>query len=242
MNLNLYPHYFNTVNTVQNVLVVLSNRLSTTDILNIYQKLQNTSQKFIENCLLNFKEVWKNVHCSFVDNHVKDLSWRIVHNVLPVNDYLYSLHILQRNTPCYFCNANTENLLHLFYECVFVQPIWDKILNILNKLSGTSIQVDVSLIVYNNFTHSQFKDVTLYEMFLLFVNTTKYQIWKFRNTRKHERKKESQDVIFASIISCLKLRCHVDFYRLSLNDFKRYWCRNSTLATCTDEHNFVFLL
>ena len=78
-------------------------------------------------------------------------------------------------------------------------------------------------------------------MLLLIVNLVKSQIWKFRNTSKHEKKKFDINVLSQSVVNLLKYRCAADFLRLTRKDFKLVWCKNDIFAQMTFD-NFVFLL
>ena len=58
---------------------------------------------------INFSETWKWVQCHFVDPKYRDLAWRIAHQILPTQSYLYKFNIT-RNSKCYLCKLSTEIL------------------------------------------------------------------------------------------------------------------------------------
>ena len=96
---------------------------------------ENKCRPKIESVLptVDFRCVWKNLNSNCIDPVVRDTSFRICHEVLYVNYYLFVKHI-SKTKACPFC-ANVETLNHLFIECKLVKPLIKIVLLLLRKLS-----------------------------------------------------------------------------------------------------------
>ena len=81
----------------------------------------------------------------------------------------------------------SETVFHLFYDCDHIKPVWDMVQQWLDGYVSPCNKLDRFTIVYNSFKPC--KDNNVNNMLLLIVNLVKSQIWKFRNTAKHEKKK-----------------------------------------------------
>lgn len=51
------------------------------------------------------------------------LQFQILHRILPTNEYLFKLNIIDPPT-CSFCNEDIETIEHLFVDCFHVKEIW----------------------------------------------------------------------------------------------------------------------
>ena len=70
--------------------------------------------------LIPFDRVWKFYNSKFIDPFARDISWKISHNILPVQHVLYSRNI--RNIlRCHFCVSDIETCMHIFYNCCIVK-------------------------------------------------------------------------------------------------------------------------
>ena len=78
-------------------------------------------------------------------------------------------------------------------------------------------------------------------MLLLLVNLVKTVIWKFRNTRKHEKKKDSITSLKYNLIWKIKVKCLADFHVLHKNKFTEFWCKSNVICQVIDNKP-VFLL
>ena len=52
--------------------------------------------------------------------------FKLFHRKIATNDYLYKIGISLTDI-CTFCEQNTESLIHLFWDCKYVQNVWQKI-------------------------------------------------------------------------------------------------------------------
>ena len=208
-----------------------------------YTATQSVTTKFIYNCLLkkdlhparicsvyplnDFTITWKWVNCSFVDSPYRDLSWRIAHNVLPTQSYLYKYGI-SRIAKCYLCGHGVETLQHLFFYCTVLHGLWSFVENVFTSLTGTNVSISLQAILFNVFqAHIQTEHN---ELFVLLVNMFKHCIWFKRNQSKHEFLKCNTLQIKSLFISTLSLRIKADFRRLDLVFFQKYWGLDNSIV------------
>ena len=52
--------------------------------------------------------------------------YSIIHRILPLNDLLFKMKLIETNQ-CSFCNNSAETITHIFYDCLVVQNIWEKL-------------------------------------------------------------------------------------------------------------------
>jgi hypothetical protein len=66
-----------------------------------------------ENGLVDFDACWRNVHSAFLCPKLRDLNWRMAHDILPLNAKLHR-HNRTMSDRCSLCERHVENQLHLF--------------------------------------------------------------------------------------------------------------------------------
>jgi hypothetical protein len=88
---------------------------------------------------VKFARVLSNVHNPFVDVAYRDVAWRCIHSVLPVNAYLYRLNIPVVSQNCTFGCAVPESVNHLFFECPFSKKLYSIIVPWIDTLSVHTI-------------------------------------------------------------------------------------------------------
>jgi hypothetical protein len=54
---------------------------------------------------------------NFIDKFSRDIMYRIIHDILPVNILMFK-YIISKTYKCVYCNE-VETLRHLFFECTF---------------------------------------------------------------------------------------------------------------------------
>ena len=60
------------------------------------------------------------------------LQFRILHFILTTNRSV-SKYKVGQNSKCSFCGAHSETIIHLFWDCTFVQSFWSGIASTFNK-------------------------------------------------------------------------------------------------------------
>ena len=72
--------------------------------------------------LIDHDKAFKNNAIYLFSTERRDVSFRTLHRVLPVNGYLYSCKII-RDLKCDLCGVGVETLEHLFFHCPIVSPL-----------------------------------------------------------------------------------------------------------------------
>ena len=180
--------------------------------------------------MIDFYNSFNNIQDPFIDTFLRDLNWKIVHNVLPVNSYMYNYGII-RNKFCYFCKK--ETLFHLFFECTTVKPVITLLENILSLIIGKPHKISLHHILY----HDQEKlSKHLHHLRNLLYSELKFVIWILRNKAKHEHRHITTDNITHYFINRISLRCKTDYNRLQTQEFEKYWTTNNILCKIENNH------
>lgn len=167
---------------------------------------------------INFKNVFKCINSSAVDPHVRSTCYRLVHDVLYVNMYLFNRSIGKCNK-CMFCDK-AESLRHLFLECSLVLPLNKTVLFLLQIVSGER--------AYLTERHFRFFDVanvsgTVKYIFLIYLSESRYTIWHFRNRVKYDNNVVTALSLIQHFVSRIKYRIYADFMRFSPEKFNVVW-------------------
>ena len=99
---------------------------------------------------VNFSKAFFNCNNKLLSSEGRDVSFRILHHVLPVNDYLFSLHIIKSQL-CTFCKIYPESLIHLFFECSLVKSLWPFISGLLSAVASSNVIITSSNVIFNVF-------------------------------------------------------------------------------------------
>ena len=74
--------------------------------------------KIVErNVNIDYSVVFKNVFDRFIDKFFRDVMYKIIHEILPVNILMFKYNI-SKTYKCVYCHE-VETLRHLFFECTF---------------------------------------------------------------------------------------------------------------------------
>lgn len=93
----------------------------------------------------NWGKTWLNPFSYCINNKIKEVHWKIVHNIYPTN--LYFSKFMDIEDKCVFCHTEVETLNHLFYECSFSCVIWSNIETFLQQKTNVPVKLDIRSIV-----------------------------------------------------------------------------------------------
>lgn len=90
-------------------------------------------EKWTQHCTyqLNWENVFMKLHKSTSDMHLRWFQIRLLHRILPTQRYLFLMKIAD-SPLCTFCGSEQETILHLLWDCRFVQRFWADLLFWLN--------------------------------------------------------------------------------------------------------------
>ena len=90
-----------------------------------------TSQSFF-NAQFDISHLWKSIYLlpryTTVDTYSRMFQYKILNNMLFLNDKLFRLHLVD-DPLCSLCSLANENIQHLFFECSVSQGFWKSLQN-----------------------------------------------------------------------------------------------------------------
>ena len=189
--------------------------------------------KIVErNVDIDFSCVFNNVFDRFIDKFSRDVIFRIVHEILPVNMLMYKFNI-SKTYKCVFC-TEVETLRHLFFECSFNLQLLSLIKNWIFALSNGKICLNSKNIIFQDIDDSNDK---MKSVILLIISMYCKTVWLNRNVKKFEKKNVNSNILYLNFLSQLKLRILADFDRLPEIKFTEYWCNNDLF--CNVKNNIL---
>lgn len=177
---------------------------------------------------IKFPKVFKNIFSSVIDPCHRNICYRLAHDVVYVNYYLYCKKISKR-TKCFFCN-NIETVSHLFLECSHFLPLNKIVLSFLKMV--TDKKLSFSEKIFRFFDLPELNKQMLYPT-LVILSISRYVIWYFRNLAKHNNVFSSKQSIISKFLSLLRYRIYVDCKRLKTITVLDYWAQYG-LCTLTE--------
>ena len=176
---------------------------------------------------IDFKPIWKSISLPYIDPDVRNTFWKLTHDVIYVNYYLYQKHISKIKT-CPLCDK-IETVSHLFLECNVFLPLNKIVLSMLRKLSQNKVSLSERTFRYFVLPQlSKFKK----QVALILLTESRHIIWTNRNLAKHELKNITAFGVVSKFLNKIKFRILIDKDRLTADDFFDTWC---SLGFCNIE-------
>lgn len=100
---------------------------------------------------INWKEVW-NINRKFcVTNKIREVSYKIMHLIYPVN-LIVKRFKSDVEVKCTFCGKEEESIEHLFYNCIYSRSFWFDIEHYLSKIIDYYLKLESKdvLLYYEN--------------------------------------------------------------------------------------------
>lgn len=168
--------------------------------------------------LVSFQKVWGTIDNKHLSCWARDVSYRTAHNILPVSAHLYYLHI--STTPHCVCCGQVETLLHCFFDCVNVRPVWALIESWMSAVLDGPFTVSPELVRWHK---TELGPSPTQDLLLVLVTELKLVIWNARNRRKFERV-STTPLDLKCLYTCLiRNRVKADFLRLPSDHFIDLW-------------------
>ena len=159
---------------------------------------------------VHFVGVWRNTSDPFVCPELRNLSWRIVHDVLPVNMKLFRQHT-SVNDRCPLCSRGRETLEHLFLACPVILQVVKSLCS--DVLGGGVVFLNLVAPVPGPTRCLLLQVLALY----------RFAVWRVRNeVKKVHRVRTSADIL-RCFLGGLAFRGKVDMRRLTDAVFRKHW-------------------
>ena len=206
---------------------------------NVYLRLQTAEytdpvvvSKFPQ---INFKHSFFQLNSRSVSPRARELEWRILHHVLPVNAYLYSFHITN-NALCPFCRW-PETLPHRVFSCKYVTPLWGMVEKWMSAAVGEPVTLSSEAAIF--LQYPTFEDKSHLTRLQILCGELKLAVWMQRNRKKYDRAKITVKDIHRLFINFVRVRIRADFLRLETDAFAELWCQGSQPMASADGEMIV---
>ena len=146
----------------------------------------------------NWKLIWSaslEIPCS---NKAKQFQWKIIHNTIFTEHKLQLMNF--SDGLCHFCQDETEDVRHLFVLCPFSKEINYRLENKMNDILNRELNCNITLQAHDiliGYLHSN-KIISIFVNFVMHI--AKWELWKIRNSIKHEKQRVSVNSAFDVII------------------------------------------
>ena len=186
-----------------------------------------------KNPTIDFSCVFRNLTDPFLDKFSRDIMFKLIHNVIPVNFLMFKRHIY-KSDKCTFCKTtNVETIQHLFFDCVHVKFLK----NIVNTWFVT-LTKGFQL----NFDHILFRDLPdlckeTRKIVLFIISEFVYIIWMTRNKVKFEHAPFSTSRLIMKFLGRIRMRILADYFRFPLESFSEIWCIQNNMFCSIENDN-----
>ena len=191
---------------------------------------------------VDFISTWRSLQDKFIDPFSRDIVWRSIHEILPVQQLLCKYKI-SKISKCHFCNYSLESFDHLFVSCPVVTLLYDIVLEWIAATADIEcIPKSSSLILYHTLPTQVKVDKYQNSLIQYFLSECKYAIWMCRNLKKFESRKINSNFIVIFLLQRVKLRILADFQRMPLSTFTKYWVEPGNFCIVNDENKLEIFI
>jgi hypothetical protein len=67
---------------------------------------------------------WNLARTTTAESRLKELHWKILHNIYPTNTLLFKMR-LSASDKCPYCIGITDYIEHFFFDCNKIKPVWN---------------------------------------------------------------------------------------------------------------------
>jgi exonuclease III len=182
---------------------------------------------------IDFCLSWKVNNLAFLDPFHRNLSFRLIHNILPVKAKLRHIGFAV-DLRCPHCGED-ESLLHAFCDCRTIAPLWRLLLQFFQRLGFsndlfvlTGSDEEIKDQIVHNCIPFQVSPASIVCFILIY--SLRSVIWDVRCKVLHERENFTTLDIFEKFLNCVKFRIKCDFCILSEREFLERWGGNRDLV------------
>ena len=170
---------------------------------------------------INFTQAFNQLSDRLLSPRARDLEWRILHQVVPVNAYLFRLHVTN-NALCSLCRW-PETLQHRFFSCTYVRPLWTLVEQWMSAAVAEPVTISPEAAIF--LQYPDFKDTFYLRRLQILSGEQKLSVWLQRNGKKYDRARITGIDIHRLFIYFVRVRVRADFHRLDQDTFSRLWCQ-----------------
>ena len=137
-NLVFYNHHLS-----RNCQIYCLSKLNCKELYNLIintKPQKQTAQTYFENEFNETNFDWKKIYLLprkvTTDTKLRNFQYKILNNILLLNKLLFRFKV-EDSSVCSFCKLVDETALHLYYQCVVIKDLWNKLKN----LVGQSLEI-----------------------------------------------------------------------------------------------------
>ena len=129
---------------------------------------ETTTSNYTEPCSVRFwlnkfnvhlnEEIWKIAYEVTKESRLRELQWKILHNIYPTNIILQKLGVTVTNK-CSYCDNEIDFIEHFFFECKKIRKLWEHVENITQAKFGSLIRLDKIYVLLGIKQRSLDKDI-----------------------------------------------------------------------------------
>ena len=92
------------------------------------------------------KEIWKLAWNTTPEVRLRELQWKILHNIYPTNILLEKMG-LATNNRCSLCKTEIDYIEHFFFACSKIKYMWEYITQLTQKLFNIKIMITETMVI-----------------------------------------------------------------------------------------------
>ena len=93
------------------------------------------------------KNIWKLAWETTHEVRLRELQWKILHNIYPTNILLQKMG-LAANNRCSLCKTEIDYIEHFFFSCSTIKYMWEYITGLTQKLLNTKIVITETMVIF----------------------------------------------------------------------------------------------
>ena len=193
---------------------------------------------------LNFRMLWNSCRLKFLDPELKNMRFKIAHQVLSLYTVLQQRNIRVGNINCILCwpvRNIPETFDHFILECPSVTEVWDWIKPKLFGLCNHRLRITREEIMFCQLPQNM--PVINRDIIIFVITLVTYSAWMHRHAiRFCGRSSREPHAVLDIFKSKLKFRIRTDFLRFSESQFSEYWAKNEILCKTSDDGSQIEFL
>ena len=167
-----------------------------------------------KNATLDWNKIYLSLRLATIDTTLRSFQYNILNNLLFLNKKLYTFGIT--NTAlCSFCNTLEETPIHIFFDCVHVKCLWERLrMKFQNDFVLLSLTHQTAILGLYNEANDNYN--LLSHILLIF----KYYIYISR-----EKRILNIDILIANLIKVKKREKQISIDIINkIEAYKKKWC------------------
>ena len=98
------------------------------------------------NCTIT-KEMWSMAWNTTQEVRLRELQWKILHNIYPTNILLLKMG-LANNNRCSLCNTEIDYIEHFFFNCKIIEYMWKYVTGLIRQIANINIALDEKKVLF----------------------------------------------------------------------------------------------